>query len=190
LSAAPTTRAEIQGALTALHTESVAYWRRFDTPTFLALIGDAWSPAQNVRHLTKSMRAVTRALQMPPFAVLLLFGPVRHVGRSYEQVREVYQARLARGADAGPYAPGASPVSADPVAARARIMEYHAAAVRELLRAVGSWSERALDTRQLPHPLLGKLTVREMLFFTLYHNRHHIDVVQRRIASTERPSGT
>jgi hypothetical protein len=27
--------------------------------------------------------------------------------------------------------------------------------------------------------LLGNLTVREMLFFTLYHHRHHIAVVQR-----------
>jgi hypothetical protein len=34
----------------------------------------------------------------------------------------------------------------------------------------------------LPHPLLGKLTVREMLFFTLYHQRHHVAVVERRIA--------
>jgi uncharacterized damage-inducible protein DinB len=68
-------------------------------------------------------------------------------------------------------------------------MEYHAAAVQELVRAAGRWSERALDARQLPHPLLGKLTVREMLFFTLYHNRHHVDVVKRRMASTERPPG-
>ena len=27
---------------------------------------------------------------------------------------------------------------------------------------------------------MGKLTVREMLFFTLYHQLHHIGVVKRR----------
>jgi hypothetical protein len=25
----------------------------------------------------------------------------------------------------------------------------------------------------LPHPLLGKLTIREMLYFTVYHGEHH-----------------
>ena len=185
----PSKIGEIGAALTAVHEESVAYWRSFKTPTFLAPIGAAWSPSQNVRHLTKSMRAVTRALQMPRFAVLLLFGPVRHAGRSYAEMRELYQARLARGADAGPYSPGAASPSADPAAERTRVMESHATAVQELVRAAMRWSEPALDVRQLPHPLLGKLTVREMLFFTLYHSRHHLDVVKRRIASTERPAG-
>jgi hypothetical protein len=32
----------------------------------------------------------------------------------------------------------------------------------------------------MPHPLLGKLTVREMLLFTLYHNLHHVQNVARR----------
>jgi hypothetical protein len=37
-----------------------------------------------------------------------------------------------------------------------------------------TWSEDDLDNHRLPHPLLGKLTVREMLFFTLYHIQHHM----------------
>ena len=39
---------------------------------------------------------------------------------------------------------------------------------------LGNWSEKDLDKYKLPHPLLGKLTVREMLFFTIYHNEHHL----------------
>jgi uncharacterized damage-inducible protein DinB len=38
---------------------------------------------------------------------------------------------------------------------------------------VERWSEKELDKRQLPHPLMGKLTLREMLFFTHYHTLHH-----------------
>ena len=40
--------------------------------------------------------------------------------------------------------------------------------------AITRWGERALDRFRLPHPALGQLTVREMLFFTLYHNLHHV----------------
>jgi uncharacterized damage-inducible protein DinB len=47
--------------------------------------------------------------------------------------------------------------------------------------AVQPWSEQNLETLQLPHPLLGKLTAREILFFTIYHNHHHIAGAQSRL---------
>ncbi len=45
----------------------------------------------------------------------------------------------------------------------------------KLLTNLERWSEQQLDTLRLPHPILGKLTVREMLFFTEFHTRHHLD---------------
>jgi hypothetical protein len=49
-------------------------------------------------------------------------------------------------------------------------------------RALAGWSERALDRLRLPHPGMGPLTVREMAFFTLYHNTHHVFAAERRLA--------
>jgi len=40
------------------------------------------------------------------------------------------------------------------------------------------WSEKDLDRFRLPHPLLGKLTFREMLFFTIFHNEHHLNTMK------------
>jgi len=40
-------------------------------------------------------------------------------------------------------------------------------------------SETALDLYILPHPLLGKITLREMLYFTAYHVYHHQTIVER-----------
>ena len=42
-----------------------------------------------------------------------------------------------------------------------------------------NWRDTDLDKYFLPHPLLGKLTIREMLFFTLYHDRHHVNNVRK-----------
>jgi hypothetical protein len=183
---APSTGSEIRAALETLHAESVQYWSAMGTATFLAPLGVAWSPAENVRHLTKSVRAVTQGLRVPRIMLLFRFGRAGHPSRSYETMRETYRARLAQGAAAGRFGPGARPASnanADPEAERAQIMAYHATAVRGLSDAISAWPERALDGRQLPHPLLGKLTVREMLLFTLYHNRHHLDGVRRRMTT-------
>ena len=58
------------------------------------------------------------------------------------------------------------------------------------LRAVAStWAEDALDRHALAHPLMGELTVREMLLFFVVHERHHLKVVRTRLASQPSTEG-
>jgi len=51
-----------------------------------------------------------------------------------------------------------------------------------LRKALAGWSERNLDRIRFPHPLLGRITARELAFFTIYHGHHHVAAVQRRLA--------
>lgn len=187
LSSAPVsdsfTREEIRAALEQLHDESVRYWLSFPTTRFFEKIGDAWSPSENVRHLTKSVRAVTKGLRLPRLFVRIAFKSSSRPSRSYDEMRSVYRATLSRGGKAGKFGPGDTLRSPDREAERARIMAYHATAVSELSSAISKWSEKDLDRLQLPHPLMGPLTVREMLLFTLYHNSHHVEGVKRRLAT-------
>jgi hypothetical protein len=174
------TRDQIVEALEQQDIENVAYWNAFDTGAFFNGIGSGWSPADTVRHLTKSTRPVVKALGMPRMLLRLLFGKARRPSRDYEGLRADYVGALAKGADAGRFAPSPR-TEADPEAWRDAILSQYAGVNRELRSAIAGWPESKLDTCQLPHPLLGKLTVREMLFFTLYHQRHHIAVIQRRL---------
>jgi hypothetical protein len=176
----PYTGADITAALRALHQDSVDYWATFTTPVFFAPIGNGWSAADNVRHLTKVMRAVGTGLRTPRWLLRLRFGG-GSASRGYAEMKAVYLARLARGASAGRFTPAPAQEASD--LERARIMSFHAAAVSALIDAIGRWPDTALDARKLPHPLLGAITVREMLFFTLYHNRHHLDGVRTKTAS-------
>ncbi len=45
--------------------------------------------------------------------------------------------------------------------------------MEDLISACEQWDETALDQYQVPHPVIGNLTVREMLFFTIHHNLRH-----------------
>ena len=65
----------------------------------------------------------------------------------------------------------------------AEIMTAWTAATVDLQNALRRWPEAALDRQRLPHPIIGMLTVREILGFTVYHTAHHL----RRIA--ERAGG-
>ncbi len=104
------------------------------------------------------------------------------MSRSYGDLVERYQAVLAHGGKAGRFTPSPGRPPADLRSWQRGLVAECALGVAGLGRAVSSWSEADLDRCRLPHPLLGKLTVREMLFFTLYHYEHHRAGVGRRLA--------
>src|SRR5262249_54105942 len=54
----------------------------------------------------------------------------------------------------------------------------------EFRGAAAAWNEDAMDRHALRHPLLGEMTVREMLFFFVVHERHHLRLVQKREGSS------
>ncbi len=177
----PYTGAELAEALRRIHRESVSYWSGYETTSFFRRPEpEVWAPADQVRHLTKSITAVTRGLTMPRVVLLFSFGWSRSPSRRLDALRSDYRARLGQGGRAGRFAPRALEAGETDEASRARIMARHASAVGEIAAATGRWSERALDRYRLPHPLLGRLTVREMLLFTVIHNVHHVHVAERR----------
>jgi len=177
----PRTGDEIVSALGQHQIDSDSFWTEFTTDEFFRPIGASWSPAEAVRHLTKSTRPVARALRYPKILLRVRFGASGRPSVSYDALRMRYQQALDDGGKAGRFAP--SQRSSDDLDAwRHSIMSEFANVQTDLRTAISRWSEKQLDRLQLPHPLLGKLTVREMLFFTLYHLQHHVAVVKRRLA--------
>lgn len=169
----PFSNAEIVRELKKLHAASTDYWNSLPIDAFLASIGEAWSPADNVRHLVKSTRPIVKALKLPRILPAFLFGRADRPSRSYSELRDTYLKVLAAGGKAGRFAPSPQDRPSDPRAWRAALMAEREGVEADLEKAILKWDEAALDRYRLPHPLLGKLTVREMLFFTLYHNLHH-----------------
>jgi len=56
------------------------------------------------------------------------------------------------------------------------------ALLAKLEKQIRGYSEETLDTLILPHPLLGKITLREMIYFTAYHAEHHEELVRKYLA--------
>lgn len=180
----PTTRTALLAGLVRVHEESVAYWSGYDDAAFFAPMGEHWSAADHVRHLTKSMRPVAAALRLPGWALRILFGRPRAPSRGFDALRGDYHGVLAAGGQAGRFAPRPLAEGSATPGRRARIMAAHAAAVDALTVALARLREDSLDRLRLPHPLLGRLTLREMTQFTLYHNLHHVHVAERRRRET------
>ena len=175
----PHSRDQLVTAFDAIHREVAELLASIPAADFFRRPEpEVWSAGENAVHLIRSVKAVADAMKLPKLVLRVMFG--RAAGsRSYAEVREIYLAGLAAGgAASGRYVPP-SGVPEDPEAARSRALAGWRRTGDSLVAVVGKWREAALDVYRLPHPLLGKLSVREMLFFTLYHDGHHLEVVRR-----------
>jgi hypothetical protein len=177
----PTTRDEIIAQLREIHAASTSFWNSFSTDAFFAPVGKGWSPAGNVRHLNKSMKPLARALGLPRFLLRLLFGSASRPSRTFSGLRDTYLGVLAKGGGAGSFAPETTMELGKDERVRAKLMATRENVTTSLTNAIARWSDADLDRYRLPHPLLGKLTVREMLLFTVYHNYHHVRSVASRL---------
>jgi hypothetical protein len=55
------------------------------------------------------------------------------------------------------------------------MLEKWFAVTGNYLQAIKSnCKEAQLDQYLVPHPLLGKITLRELGYFTIYHTQHHL----------------
>lgn len=143
---------------------------------FEEMPGGKWSAGQQLDHLIRSVRPVNLALGLPKFVLRLLFGKTIRASRTYEELVDKYKEKLAQGGVASrPFVPPAIPLSR-----KSDLVNRFTSQKHKLLSHLDKWDEPALDYYVLPHPLLGKLTVREMVFFTIYHTEHHRQAVRGR----------
>jgi hypothetical protein len=176
-------RPAILNALTEAEHAVADFFTSLASDEWSLRVGSAWTPAEHLNHLNTAVSAVARGFGMSRWLLRIRFGTARRASRPFDVVRAEYRARLAAGAGAsGRFVPVRAELSTDQQALRLQELLARWQRVNQRLReAVLEWSERDLDRIQLPHPILGKLTAREMLFFTIYHDHHHVAATQFRL---------
>lgn len=136
---------------------------------FLMKTGPKWSIAENLDHLIRSTKGLGAALKTPKVA-LLAFGVPKRPSRDFQGLVDKYNSKLAiGGAATGPYVP-----EKNSQFDQAKMLANWSMIGEKFNKRLSSWNEKNLDKYLLPHPLLGKLTIREMMFFTIHHNGHHL----------------
>ncbi len=140
---------------------------------FFTRQAEAWSPSDNVDHMIKAIKPITKALKLPKVALQTLFGKPVDPSRTYQEICTIYGDEIAKGAKAGG---SFLPQQQDPdnrEEKKAELLQRLSQELGKLISAIEKWGENELDEVQLPHPIIGKITLREMLFFTIHHNLRH-----------------
>lgn len=157
--------------------ETTSYVRNVEDMNFFKRLEDKWSIAENIQHLIAATKMTSLALRVPKFVLRLLYGKPNRPSRSYEELVTKYKAKLeAGGAASGRYIPNAKDIGSK----EEMILKWEAATQRYLARVKYYWEEDKLDKYIVAHPLLGKITIRELTYFTIYHTKHHLKTIRQR----------
>lgn len=171
--------------LRAAEADVAAFFGGLSIENLTLRAGDAWTAAEHLAHLNTAVSAVARGLAMPRWILRIRFGRNRKSRRTYQQLVDDYRGRLAGGGMAsGEFIPAREDGPTENATRRRHELLSRWERVNTRLRnALKQWNESDLDRIRLPHPLLGTISAREMVYFTMYHNRHHIISASVRLPS-------
>jgi len=159
------------------HSSFVDYISDLTNEEFLFTYQHKWTAGQQLDHIYLAVRPVVLALSLPKLFIRFIFGKTNRSSRTYEDLVKKYLNKLQNGGQAtARFIP--KPISLIQKETISKALNKN---TNVLCSKIEKFTEQDLDTLILPHPLLGKLTIREMLYFTIYHVGHHHEITKRNL---------
>ena len=134
-----------------------------------------WPISHHLYHLVKSTRAVNKGLKMPKLVLRTMFGKCNRPERTKEELKTKYINALAK---TGIKAPADYSAESNRVFKKDEILEKFNTVRNEMEIELEKWDEKKMSEYVLPHPAIGKCTIREMIYFTINHTYHHLNLMK------------
>ena len=131
-----------------------------------------WTAGHHLIHLVQSTRPLILGLSLPKFIIKWYYGTSNRPSRSLEEVIKRYNEKLAMVPD-GVVSPFSRKMPQSNKEDAAKWQKTFIDLNNKLNRKIQKFSEKDLDTLLVGHPLMGKMTLREILMWNAYHTKHH-----------------
>lgn len=126
---------------------------------------------QQIAHLVESIKQVNHAMSFPPFILKYKFGTSNRDVRDYDDIVKRYQEKLAK------HQEKAKEFNANlgipDLKQRKKLLNTLQIQQKKLQHKTNRWKDHNLNNLILPHPLMGKMPIREIIMWTAYHTEHH-----------------
>jgi hypothetical protein len=144
--------------------------------------GPKWSVAENIRHLVIATNMTTLAYRLPLFMVRWVGGTPNRPSRTFDELKAKYYKKLSEGGRASArFVPKPIEVSYG----KQKLMDsWNASTAKYLSALTAKRKEEDLDNYLVRHPLLGRITLRELCYFSIFHTEHHLATIK---ALTQKP---
>ena len=176
-------KSEIAAALQAQNLEFQNLLLGVPTSTFFDGSSEKWSVAHHMKHITSAVSRIAQGLQNPE---LLPKREPATASKDYETLKNTYLHALQT----------TPPEKLQQLGSRVALEEYSDAdayksqmtsgfsdAITTFNHALEGFKEENLESLGMPHPLIGVISAREMLFFAVYHNTHHHNGIEKLLES-------
>ena len=130
-----------------------------------------WTEGQQALHLLQSIKPLNTAMSMPKFLLKYKYGKTNRPVRSYDAIVKRYIERLEKAK--GQTYKGSQHMKVPATREKRYILNRLQVEQKKLQYKTKKWKDKDLDNLILPHPLMGKMPVREIVMWTAYHVEHH-----------------
>ncbi|MEM9000441.1 MAG: DinB family protein [Bacteroidota bacterium] len=138
---------------------------------FMRSPGPKWSAGQQLEHILKSIRRTHKAFSLPLSVLKTKFGLSKEPSITYKEL--VFRYLNILELNKNYQLPEEFFPHMVPIEKKQQKLKELRQLVHALKDIVDQYNEKNLDAYRIPHPVMGKLTLREMLYFTAYHVKHH-----------------
>jgi len=166
---------KLKQQLVEKHNTFADYVLSLNETHFNFALPEKWNAGQHLQHILISVARLGKAIDNPKFVISLEEAGLKREGMSYEALIAVYLEFIKKGAKASaPFVPELVTIEQRP-----QLVKDVQAAVTELCLKLDAYSEQQLNELTIPHPLLGRITLREMIYFTIKHAEHHYELTKQ-----------
>lgn len=166
----------IADLIEAKHSELITWLENQPDESWTQGPEGKWTTGQQTLHLLQSIKPLNNALSMPKFLIRYKFGKANRAVRDYDAIVKRYQERL-EGAK-GKTFKGSKNMKIPTLTDKQYLLNRLQTEGKKLQYKTRKISDKNLDTLILPHPLMGKMPVREIIMWTAYHVEHHTETLK------------
>lgn len=150
-----------------------------DEVLFFRRPGEKWSVAENIQHLIISTNTSSLAWYLPLFLVRWIGGTPNRNSRTYDELKDKYYKKLSEG---GRASSRFVPKPIEIKYGKQKLLDNWNNATAKFIRTLRkNRTEKDLDNYLVKHPLLGRITLRELGYFTIFHTEHHLHSIQKAV---------
>lgn len=160
---------EIINKITINYNEFIEYIKQLSQADYNLRYNGKWSAGEQLAHIVMCVKPLVHVYGLPKDILEQNFGKVDRQNKSYQAHVDDYLEKLNAG--------GKAPTQYIPVkekeVQRDLLLESLKNKIETLNSKINQFEEAELESLAIPHPLLGKITLKEMLYNAIYHVHHH-----------------
>lgn len=135
-----------------------------------------WTEGQQALHLLKSIKPLNDVLSMPRFMFKYTLGTANREPREYDAIVSDYLEKLENYKKTT--TKSRKKLNVPKIQDKRYILTRLQVESKKLQYKTRRISDKNLDTLVLPHPIMGKILIREMLMWCAFHAEYHFKQLQ------------